>query len=967
MDLSCLAGLGGEEPRRQPRGDSSRRLRIVKLARQLAKLKTEGLALYKPLPAVERFHASMAKFRVVDGSNRCISADQEIYDPVTGATNRVKDISGPFHVYAMDPSTGRLVVSSASKPFVKGRGKMYRLRLSNGQSIEATKDHCSLSSIGKWVSVRDAIAYSVPLLDSHALSVSCASPKTHTRHPCHSPVLRTPPKSAVSYISSRLHSETANCALGSYMAVALLEPCLAPESRHSLTYQAGSQYDQSASSRQHKDEQSLAAAGGVPGRRLSPSVSADALPSSTSGTCPLVFQQGEQRYLHTALGWKDDYPENRHFCDAQLPAESDTSQDEPPLLVGAQARSNTWEPSQRDAQGNIEPGAPCSPLSRLSIQDAYLHSADPYGGVECHISSVTSRLISERMRTDLLSPAGSTAGQRTAREVLVPSEHWSVELPYHPPVFTVPRKPRTYCTIVKVECLGTQDIWDITVKGHANYAAGGLIHANSGKTNAGAVETCRILCGADPHDKAVKKNAKALIVGLDGDHLAMMWGKCAHPGAFSIIRDEHTNLWRAVRPDPNDPLRLDPYDEAYREKWKDSPPLLPERMIRSIAWEEKGKGIPRRVLLANGWDSLWRSSKGSSPQGEHLNLVWIDEQIENEDFFEEGRRGIVGLKETTQHTPRMIWSATPQNMNQQLSDLREQAESSSGDVEAFKLLISDNPYIPDAEKQAFFNGLSEDERDVRWFGNAAISRQRVYPGYDPQGTHGCEPFTIDISRWSRYIALDPGRQHCGTVFFAIDPSEEHAWIYDAFDLRNADATAWAGEVAKRQYDTQFEAFVIDQQMGRQTRPGAGHNVAQQYSAALEEAGVIPHNGAVGSLGVFYPGTNDIPAREEALLRWLSIRGTGPFAGSPTLQVMKGISPQLDKQFRDARYQRGKRYQIPAQDILVCVEYMAAFNPKYREPTAVAAPTSERNLSVRDQFVARQRRTRKRHRTTTAIH
>lgn len=484
----------------------------------------------------------------------------------------------------------------------------------------------------------------------------------------------------------------------------------------------------------------------------------------------------------------------------------------------------------------------------------------------------------------------------------------------------------------------------------------------SGKTNSGAVETCRMLCGCDPHDKGIKNDGKALIVGLDGDHLAMMWAKCARPGAFSIIRDEDTRLWRAVRPDPDDPLHLDPYDEAYREQWKDSPPLLPKRMIKSIAWEEKGKGIPRRVTFTNGWDSLWRSSKGDSPQGDHLNWVWIDEQIENEDFFEEGRRGIVALKETPQHMPRMIWTATPQNLNPQLSDLRDDADNNSSHVDAFKLLITDNPYIPDKEKQAFFEGLSEDEREVRWFGNAAIARQRVYPGYNPQGTHGCDPFEIDISRWARYVSLDPGRQHCGTVFFAIDPEQEHVWIYDAFDLRNSDAEGWAGEVEKRQHDTRYEALVIDQQMGKQHPPGAGLNTAEQYFAALMAAGVQPST--TGPLGGFFPGTNDISSREEAVIRWLTIRGTGPFAGKPTLQVHRGVSPQLDKQFRDAVHDKGRRSKKPMQDLLVCVEYMAGFNPTHHMPTPIESLEARRTASVYEQF--QQKKSRQRRRRSVVI-
>jgi len=129
-------------------------------------------------------------------------------------------------------------------------------------------------------------------------------------------------------------------------------------------------------------------------------------------------------------------------------------------------------------------------------------------------------------------------------------------------------------------------------------------------------------------------------------------------------------------------------------------------------------------------------------------------------------------------------------------------------------------------------------------------------------------------------------------------------------------------------------------------------VAEQYYAALVAAGVTPQT--PGPLGGFFPGTNDVQGREEAVIRWLTIRGTGPFAGSPTLQVFRGISPQLDKQFRDAIYARGKRSKKPAQDILVCLEYMSGFNPVYRSPTPhVESEGSRPAQTVHEQFKAKQ--------------
>ncbi len=453
----------------------------------------------------------------------------------------------------------------------------------------------------------------------------------------------------------------------------------------------------------------------------------------------------------------------------------------------------------------------------------------------------------------------------------------------------------------------------------------------SSKSQTGAAEGCRAWQGCDPYDKFVRYNGNALVVGRDEDQVAMLWRKCAEPGAFKKIRDEHTRKWRAVRPDPNDLLHLDPYDLAYQETWCDAAPMIAPRMLAGrIAWDDRAKGIPRVVKFTTGWTVLFRSSGGRPPMGDHYHFVWFDEHLENEQFYYESRRGLVGLDEIPRHTPKLIWTATAQAFNPQLQELREKAEAGAEYVDAFQFLIKDNPYVPDAEKQAFYESLPEDERDVRYHGKYAAAGRLVYPTYSPMGIHGCEPFEIP-PHWTRYVWVDPGRQHCGCLFFAIDPDEKHVYVYDGFDLRHGTAQTWAAEVKKRETEHSFEAFGIDQQMGKETPVGHAVNVAYHYFQALQEIGVKPRT--QGPLRGFFPGSPDIPAREEAVLRWLSIRGDSPFAGTPILQVMRGTVPKLDRQLHHARmdHKRENKRAEMQEDVLVTLEYFAAFDPKYHEP------------------------------------
>lgn len=468
-----------------------------------------------------------------------------------------------------------------------------------------------------------------------------------------------------------------------------------------------------------------------------------------------------------------------------------------------------------------------------------------------------------------------------------------------------------------------------------------LVGSNrSSKSLTGAAEACRAWCGCDPYDKYPKRNGNSLVVGLQLDHIAMLWRKCAEEGAFKVIRDEHTRLWRTVRPNPQNPLELDAYDLAYQEKWRDAPPLIPPRMIITKAMESPAKGIPRFVRFATGWMALFRSSDSKSPQGDHYNLGFLDEEIVNQAFVVELIRGIVALDEPVHQRPKAIWSATGQTTNPELQEFCDKAAAGSQRHQAFWCFIKDNAYVPEEEKQAFHDDLSEDERRVRYYGEFALAGKRCYPTYDPQGIHGCEPFEIP-PLWCRYVCLDPATKRLGTAFLTVDPDEKHVWIYDSFALHQAGANAWAAEVAKREGEERFEAFVIDQRMGKQHPPPKDPlNVAEQYWAALQRAGVRPRQ--EGPLGGFFPGSDDIPAREEAVRGWLHIRVSGPFAGTPKLQVFRGCNPEFDKEMRyacmDSR--NPKKRATREEDVLVCGEYLAAFDPRYYEPELVNKATED---------------------------
>ncbi len=475
----------------------------------------------------------------------------------------------------------------------------------------------------------------------------------------------------------------------------------------------------------------------------------------------------------------------------------------------------------------------------------------------------------------------------------------------------------------------------------------------AGKSMAFAVEVARALGNGDPHNK-YPKGGLAIFVGYDEDHLAdPIYKKLFKPGEFKLIRDERTGLLRSVRPDPDDPLRLDPYDLAYREKWIDAPPLVPPRLIRRMAWEDSAKEIPRVTELTTGWRILWRASGGKPPQGVQAALIWADEEIRHSNLWV--NELIPRLIKTG---GRFLWSATPREGGPELYELRLKADEGSPYVDRFTFLIDQNPFMTPEEKEAFRSLLTSDEEiAVRYYGEYAIAGRRVYPTYDPNGIHGCEPFEVPPD-WCRYAIVDPSTALCATLLVAVDPDEAHLWVYDSFVLHKAEATEWAYALQERERGVQFQGIVMDQRAGNQKSFNAAETTSQRFARALETVGMTVR--ARGAMNGFIPGSADLKARTMALREAMVPRAEGPFAGTPLLQVMRGVCPELDRQIKNANSdardpEKRKKFDGQTCDLLDDLEYAAAADLRYYEPVRVEETVV--SYAVRDFREQERRRNR----------
>ena len=89
-----------------------------------------------------------------------------------------------------------------------------------------------------------------------------------------------------------------------------------------------------------------------------------------------------------------------------------------------------------------------------------------------------------------------------------------------------------------------------------------------GKSLAAFIEDARAVLGRDPHGKYPVKDGCLAIIGYKAWHIGnVIYPYLFKAGAFKIIRDEETQLWRVYRP-------WVPQDQARKKEAKPAPPLI---------------------------------------------------------------------------------------------------------------------------------------------------------------------------------------------------------------------------------------------------------------------------------------------------------------------------------------------------------------------------------------------------------
>lgn len=457
----------------------------------------------------------------------------------------------------------------------------------------------------------------------------------------------------------------------------------------------------------------------------------------------------------------------------------------------------------------------------------------------------------------------------------------------------------------------------------------------SGKSLCTFVEDARAVTGQDPYDKYPKENGNLAIIGRNWPHIGLVvYPMLFRAGAFKIIRDTETGLWRAFNPAT---------DADRAKETKPAPPLIPQRMIKDISWVQKNAGYLNTVDLVNGWRIFCFSSEGEPPQGFQADLIHIDEDINNERFVGEMQARLADRK------GRFVWSAMPHSKNDALLGLCERAERSEADPDAiirrFRLRFLDNDHIDQAEKQKNIERWSaqgSEEVRMRAEGEFTTESTLMYPTFS-RAIHEvkrCDLASIPED-WTRYVGIDPGHAVMACLFAAVPPDERFLLIYDELYVRQCNALIFGEEFAKRAANQGFHSFIIDMHGGALRDLGSGRLPHELYSEELRKREIRSRMTGYG----FIPGSDDIPARTALVRQMLHVRGDG----TVRLKFWEGACPNLYRELR--RYRKkttvvnGVQYVTDEPqtrgEVHACqvLEYICAHEPRYHSPPKREAPAN----------------------------
>lgn len=531
----------------------------------------------------------------------------------------------------------------------------------------------------------------------------------------------------------------------------------------------------------------------------------------------------------------------------------------------------------------------------------------------------------------------------------------------HPPLFLFDETVSSV-QITEVEPIGEWPVWDISVDEHANYMLRpdvnetAVVNANSGKS-------VLVACWLSSYlrDKPITMSDGSLFyarperfrgrpvlvwgIGINWNHIGdNMYRLLFRAGEFNIIRDTATGKWRVAQKG-EDPLLTKP-----------SPPFIPHSDIADDSWDwenKKAKQLHSVTFKSDGSRLVFYPSTADLPsQGDKVNAIWIDENIDNPDHYTEWQMRVTDLEGL------VVWSAWPTNQpNPAMNGLMErgsaQADSDTPQTLYFQFRGSDNPFSATKTRSYVLSTMSDEEAAARDTGEVDMNAWLMFPKFRPalhqalgkhaedddpndkfakalRANHGEVPHD-----WTRYLILDPGTVHPAVLMCAVPPPNlgDFVLAYHEIYGKRLDADQLAEKVLEETFGQVFEAFIIDGNAARQQGMGLSFTFGDNYRRAFAERKLRSRRTGSG----FMIGSNEPEVRIPMLKSWMKMRENG----TTRLRIMG--CPWLCKQLTEyrrladpaTRQPTDKPAKKQAIDVAVCLEYAASRDIGYSRPVAIA--------------------------------
>jgi len=466
------------------------------------------------------------------------------------------------------------------------------------------------------------------------------------------------------------------------------------------------------------------------------------------------------------------------------------------------------------------------------------------------------------------------------------------------------------------------------------------------------------------------------VIGFDVNHIGQtLYHRLFAPGLgeganFRIIQDLTTRKWRAYNPN---------FDRERYNESQLSPPLFGEHMIVPKSWhmESAAGNVFKSVRLTNGATICAYPSTGDSPKkGDAVDGIWIDEDVDKGSYLKEWQDRLA----TTRGW--FLWSVWPQVANEALIKTIERAkryepggekETNKPPIKVFRLVSVDNPYSDKLGLQEMIERMDNDDDEAHRnqgdisafisgrlmynFGSALhiVKPQEFLEKEQEENAWKaiCSLLAKNPNRlpanWTRYLVIDPSHTRTAALVCVVPPPTfkelgNRLIIEEEIIVRKHTPSMFAGVVASRVGDLKFEAFVMDQMVGRQTSVGSDSTVFAAYEEEFRKKGLESRVTKHG----FMRGCNDKALRRRMVRDLMEPTERG----WPRLLFSQRCPLTISevRSFRKKEVKNAEGESVPTDDgeaervndCVMCVEYIAEYIAgRFRDGTAYITPENRK--------------------------